>query len=383
MALTTQTWSLVVKKKYFTSTEFKALDTAVKAYLLDKSTLDQLRARFSAWNKKFTDVGQTYKDSDRYIAGGALDDIAALIAPKAPVVVNMGSLATQAVSLGGGGLKHIQPKPPSYKPPPKNTGATVSPLGWTYVAYDATNPQHNWAGALTAPQTMDFSKTARINEAFMRTKEAIKMARDVMIKFPRTASGWNVPSPDQTSYVDYFGPFDSARFLRVLDNFRVLALAFEQSPNVIDIRGTVSGGNCYAACIPANLKTTANGSLALTGKVNVFLGNSFFNDAGPLSQKYFKSTDSTLVTLIHEFSHGSWRAVDAPLVNPGGTAWTLQPMSMDPNNVNYGSSPDGWTNQSSQEPDDKRLAAFAPDIAARNADNYGQFTRELLMRRKG
>ena len=380
MALDKVSWAAVVKKKYFTSKEFKALDTAVVAYLADKSKLPGLRTAFNAWNKKFTDVGQTYKDSDRYTPGCALDDIAILVQP-AQQGVNMGSLATQAVALGGGGLRHVVMPPTPYRPPVRNTGLTVAPVGWSYVAYDPTNPRHNWAGAQTGTQALNFSQTARINEAFARTKDAVKQARDALLRFPRDGGAWT-NTDDQKSYIDYFGAYNDARFQHVLENFRILALAFDGNPNVIDIRNTASGGACYAACVRANLKTVSSGSLALTGRVDIYLGKAFFSDTGPISQRYASSTDATVTTLVHEFAHGSFKAVDVPMVNPGGTAWTAQPANLTPGHDDYGVSPDPWRNQASTEAEDKKVAKFAPAAAVRSADNYGQFTREVLMRRE-
>jgi hypothetical protein len=377
MALDKTSWTAVVKKKFFTSSEFKALDTAVVAYLADKSKLPGLTTRFNAWNKKFTDIGQTYKDSDRYTAGCALDDIALLVQPARQG--GLGGLATQAVALGGGGLRHVVMPPAPYRPPVRNTGTTVAPVGWSYVAYDASNARHNWAGALTGTQALNFSQTARINEAFARTRDAVKQARDALLRFPRDGGAWT-NTDDQNSYLDYFGAYDGTRFLHVLENFRILALAFDGNPNVIDIRNTASGGACYAACARANLKSTTSGSLALTGRVDIFLGKAFFNDSGPLSQRYARSTDATVATLVHEFAHGSFKAVDAPKVNPGGTAWTARPANLTVGHDDYGISPDPWRNQASTEDEDKALAKFAPAVAIRSADNYGQFTREVLMR---
>ena len=77
--LSTATWTAVVNKKYLTSSTFKALDVAVKAYIGEKNSLPNLVKTWNAWTKKFHDKRQTYKNSDRYVVGGALDDIAALV----------------------------------------------------------------------------------------------------------------------------------------------------------------------------------------------------------------------------------------------------------------------------------------------------------------
>jgi hypothetical protein len=79
MPLTSTRWTAVVQKKYLTTASFKALDTAVIAYLANAGTLPRLATEWDVWNQKFVSKGRTYKSSDRYVAGGALDDLAALV----------------------------------------------------------------------------------------------------------------------------------------------------------------------------------------------------------------------------------------------------------------------------------------------------------------
>lgn len=82
MALTLQTWKVVVDKKWATSASFKQLDQAVRAYLLnsDPSTLLVLKQRWDAWNLTLANKkgAKTYQTSDRYVAGCALDDLDAM-----------------------------------------------------------------------------------------------------------------------------------------------------------------------------------------------------------------------------------------------------------------------------------------------------------------
>lgn len=378
MALTTASWDLVVKKKFLTTDSFKALDLAVRRYIADRSTLPDLKLKWAAWTKKFTG-NKTYKSSDRWTAGCALDDIAALVSAGAGPV-GIGSLGTHAVALGGGGLRHVPTNHGIHVGTVQPTGSTVVASGWTYVPFDGSNPGHAWAGAVTGMETMNVSKTAKINEAFRRTKRAVDLARDKLSKLSRNPSSWGGPNTiTQSLYVNYFGAFDAARFLHVLDNYSIMALAFNDAPNVIDIRNTASGGKCYAACIRRNLKSELNGSLALLGKVEIFLGQAFLNGGGALNAKYATGTDATVGTLIHEFAHGSFSAVDAPMVNPTRTGWTQVPVTLTPGHNNYGLSPDPWNNQASTDAEDRALAAFAPAVAIRNADNYGQFAVQLLM----
>jgi hypothetical protein len=83
---------------------------------------------------------------------------------------------------------------------------------------------------------------------------------------------------------------------------------------------------------------------------------------------YNRTTDATVGTLVHEMSHGSFSAVDAPPVDKGGN-WKLAP------DLNTWASPDNDVQSSTPELD-KRLAAKEPRAAIVNADNYGQFAVE-------
>jgi hypothetical protein len=86
MPLTLTTWKAVVDKKYFESDTFKRLDRSVRNYLVkpgDKTALDDLRDAWDAWNDSLGKKKghKTYKTSDRYTPGCALDDIAAILQP--------------------------------------------------------------------------------------------------------------------------------------------------------------------------------------------------------------------------------------------------------------------------------------------------------------
>lgn len=88
MTLNLGTWQAVVRKKMFKTGNFKALDRVVVEYVLRNSASNpkpktNLAAAWQAWTQKFTDKGRTYKSSDRYTAGCALDDIARVVQPPA------------------------------------------------------------------------------------------------------------------------------------------------------------------------------------------------------------------------------------------------------------------------------------------------------------
>jgi len=201
------------------------------------------------------------------------------------------------------------------------------------------------------------------------------MARDALISVNRTKK-FNEPVGGlEKIYVNFFGAYDSARFNQVMMNFRALCLAFGNTPKVIDLRNTAYGMTCYAACYRKNLKSVSGkGVLSLTGKVDMFLGRAFFKGGN-----YEGSTNATVGTLVHEFAHGTIDAVDAPRVT-SDLNWELTPKQLaNPTHKDYGESPDN-SKQSSTVHLDMRLAKKAPAIAIRNADSYGQFCADIVLR---
>jgi hypothetical protein len=84
MTLTATSWKAVVDRKWKTTGAFKELDDAVKDYLAHQTNpkkLVTLKKKWDAWTSKFT--GKDYTKSDRYVKGGALDDLAVLCAAPA------------------------------------------------------------------------------------------------------------------------------------------------------------------------------------------------------------------------------------------------------------------------------------------------------------
>ena len=155
----------------------------------------------------------------------------------------------------------------------------------------------------------------------------------------------------------------------MLANYKTLYEAFSSVPVMVDVRNTLYGLTCYAACFRGRK----------VAGLEVFVGRGFFL-AGAVQDRYDTSSSSTVGTLIHEFAHGSFKAVDAPTVD-GNSNWVLQPMHLnDPNHDNYGASPDDAV-QASTIDLDKALAAKSPDVALRNADNYCEFALLLLTKK--
>jgi hypothetical protein len=201
----------------------------------------------------------------------------------------------------------------------------------------------------------------RLNEALRRTKVAVAAGRDVMIGVASLTS--LVPPLNQSSqlYQDYFGVFNQERARKVLKNFMQLCQALDAGggPILFDHRNTDFGEDCYAACKGGDI----------VADVKIWLGRDFFSD-GKSGGADFKAvvsrtTDATVGTMVHEFSHGVFNAVDCPPVNSDGS-WRLTPDA-----VSW-ESPDNDVQASTQEMD-KALAVKEPRAAIVNADSYGQF----------
>ncbi len=250
----------------------------------------------------------------------------------------------------------------------------VKPAGWRYVAFAPL--VHTFAKALPLDQRVSpgftTAETMRVNEAIRRVKLAITYARDAMIKI---ANG-NPSAEQAAAYGDFFGAVDNARIKAIAKNFKVLAIAFDTGPDIVDLRNTDYGRDVYAACYRKSLATTLNGTLSLTGSVNMFMGRAFFGRGN-----YEKTSDDTIGTLVHEFAHGAVNAVDVPPVDINGV-WTHGRVSDDPNHADFGASTDNAI-QASTIPLDKLLAAHQPAYAAVNADSHGQFATRLLVNNHG
>ena len=279
-----------------------------------------------------------------------------------------GELATEVIATYEKGKKQL----------PGISASEVKPVGWTYKAWDPI--VNNFTTAVAAgdkqPDALSADQIQRVNEAMRRARTAAQLARDAMVRLIGRNNFANLPLPvEEQSYLDYFGPFDATRAQKVLHNFKILTIAFEKGPVMIDLRNTEYGKTCYAACYRSNLgsKAAKTGELSLTGKVDMFLGRDFFKKGD-----YDKSTDNTIGTLVHEFAHGAFDAVDVPPVNALG-GWGHTRKSDDPTSRDFGES----TNNSIQAstPDaDKLLAKHKPAYAIVNADCYGQFARQILMK---
>jgi hypothetical protein len=241
-------------------------------------------------------------------------------------------------------------------------------------------------GALGPAQCLPaFTPTeiAKINEAFRRARRAAELARDAAIQIAAKTALQRPMTATEALFVEYFGAFDQTRARQVLANYKDIVDAFDTKVMLYDIRNTPYGMDCYAACEVGRItRTSARQQSQVTSRVTMVMGRAFFTEsipkkpaAGPFNPPaaYDKTSDATVGTFVHEMSHGSFHAVDAPKVNAANN-WELAPDLTAGDD--YGASPDN-DEQSSTPLLDKRLALKDPSVAIRNADNYGQFAREV------
>jgi hypothetical protein len=270
----------------------------------------------------------------------------------------------------------------------------VTPTGWRLVMYAGAD----LVAANQRVPPMNAAQISKINEAMRRVKLAVTSARDAMLRVAKRRQ-FAFPMPEEEiAFTDFFGPFDEDRMNRVVSNFQALVLAFDGTPNFIDVRNRQVWANTYGGCVRRNLvvrsgqaalgggvaaKAAAVGqavaapkpqaAISLSGSVEMLVGRAFIG-----SGSYAKTTDDTICTLVHEFAHGTINAVDVPDVDANGVFQCTR-QSDNPAHPNFGNSTDPFGHQSSQEPMDKIMARHHPEYALVNADCYGQFTKRILM----
>lgn len=282
-----------------------------------------------------------------------------------------------------------------------------NPVGWTHITHAQAkggtfqadfgiNPANApigpevVGGGVVAPLTG--IQIAKVNEAMARCRRATRLARDKLLTLrsllvPRMRRHHNRLA-NEMLYRKWFGDFEANRFNKVLANFKLLASAFaDRAPRIYDMRNYDFGRGCYAAVIPGHI--AKNGQNRVTESVKMILGTAFFEAAKPVyrggekfsPQKSFaKSSDATVGTLVHEFSHATWHAVDCPEIkdNATGNKGTDFKIGYDANpGDTYGSSDDNDI-QTSTRRGDILLARLHPDFAVVNADNYGQFAVDCI-----
>ena len=252
----------------------------------------------------------------------------------------------------------------------RQSSTNVTNKGWTLKLW--TKGEYAWTDAVQANLKLPAlkpSEITRINEAVARSKLAVEYARDAMIDLAKQNAIGNVPSTEEQLYLDFFGAFDKNRAEKVLANYKTLYGEFSLRAGH-GRREEHLVGHAMLRGVQRGRKVAG---------LEVFVGRGFFL-AGGVQDRYDTSCSSTVGTLIHEFAHGSFKAVDAPPVDGNGN-WVLQPMHLnDPDHDDYGASPDNAVQASTIELD-KALAAKSPDVALRNADSYCEFALLLLTKK--
>lgn len=282
------------------------------------------------------------------------------------------------------------------------------PVGWTHITHAQAKagifeanfyPPHitlhqvgpEVTGSNALPPLTGI-QIAKVNEAIARCIGATRLARDKLLTLqsliaPTMRRHENRLS-NETLYRKWFGDFEATRYRKVLANFKLLASAFaDRPPCIYDMRNYDFGRGCYAAVIARHIDKNAENRV--TESVQMILGTAFFSAAKLVNQKgqsfspqksFAKSSDATVATLVHEFSHATWHAVDCPEIkpNPTGNKATDFKMTYDASpGDRYGSS-DNNNIQTSTREGDVLLAQFHPDFAVVNADNYGQFAVDCI-----
>ncbi len=316
------------------SSQLKAVTNAFEQYAVNPMKLSLLRDTFGVWDKSPTPPAP----AERTTLADARENLR----------------YTLAHASGGAVVRATE----------------VKPVGWTLKAW--TRAAYGWTAPVVPTMQqpgLTPSQIARVNEAMRRAKLGAQAAHDAMVEVKRRNNlAGMVLTPAETAYHDYF--HDPALVQAVLDRFAILSLAFSRVPTVVDIRNTTFGLDCYAACLRKNLTNRdGKGVLTLTGTVEVFLGRDFFAGGD-----YVASTSATVGTLVHEFAHGSFGAVNAPKVDANDN-WELAPST---DNDDRWASPNN-DEQSSTPELDKRLAAKEPQAALANADNYGEFAKQIII----
>jgi len=298
------------KVKFFIrSPQLEDLTQAFELYTqrATKANLEQLADRFSAWRN----LGTQQVQSERATIGASAENDLQFTITQAK--------ASNLVI--------------------KDKATNVTNKGWTLKLWTkAEYPSMDAVQANLMLPALKPSEITRINEAMARSKLAVEYARDAMIDLAKQNAIGNVPSAEEQLYLDFFGAFTQARAQKVLANYKILYNAFDGVPVMVDVRNTVLGMQCYAGVQRGRI----------VAGLEVFVGRAFFL-AGAVQDRYDTSSSSTVGTLIHEFAHGSFNAVDAPPVDGNGN-WVLQPMHLnDPDHDDYGASPDVWIQASTIE----------------------------------
>jgi len=399
MALTRDSWQAVVRKKLQKTTNFTNLDATVRAYMVQPTppNLQAMRTAWNTWVAKFQN--NDYKLSDRWVQGSALKDVADLVRP-APA--------------GGVQVMHPGPVVPA-QPLRQVTAQQQAPAGAGQqivggIVHDAQGPFHGWteidnlnrvAGAPNRARTSAFTQLqiAHVTHLLRAVQQAIDLSLQTLRTTPTLAGdglpplgglGGAQPAVDWRTglFVELFGPCTQPRRKTVTDNYA------EMQRQLFGARGANATGLAVLneSATNPNMAETYRRSIYRppTRQILLIVGSGLFQTA---IRQLFQANDNTIGTLIHEFSHACIDSSDIPLPAylQAGQALTANGM------------PPGGTQQCVVGEQDRQLVAWifgrpwvgagaAPpaatnaqrttyqDYPLRNADAYGQYALELMVR---
>jgi hypothetical protein len=252
-----------------------------------------------------------------------------------------------------------------------SSGVKIIPVGYRIYAPgdagykldgDTLLPADKRPPKLTAPQIQI------LNECIMRSKNAASLACAAMKKIAEKTALTAPLSADEQRFVEIFGVFDKTRAKKIHENFQAILSALT-NPIIHDHRSTdffAKKGEGYAAAH----RGTATANVDLWIGHDIFLDRYKFDRTHQDTKNAFQTaTDSTVGTLVHEFSHASINSVDVPPVKDDGN-WELPPGAdwESPNN----------NKQATGRKQVRLVASKEPRAALVAADCYGQFAAECL-----
>lgn len=212
-------------------------------------------------------------------------------------------------------------------------------------------PAPQRVGALT------MAEVSRINEAIARTRKAVDLAIE-KLRLAVPPVGAFPPGAEYDRYVRFFGAYDVTRKGTVIRNFVTIASVLggarggtQGQLHLVDSRNDLQKLDWFAATVRNSIQNNT---------VLMYLGRLFF-----LKGDYARTSDATVVTLVHELAHACFGASDVPTVGSGAV---LQANGMPPPGVSV----------CNDLASDVELAANFPDRAILNADNYGQYAWSIM-----
>jgi hypothetical protein len=304
------------------SSQLKAIDTALKAYEDQGRTIASLKAvaeKLRVWIQ-FKGGGDKWRQSTRNSNGTVArlyNDLAQALGPAFAI----------AMAGGLGGTRHLAPsRPIRRRPHPNLKLANLGAVSGFGVG-----------GGESAHR-------AQVLEAYARLSGLAEQCRDAMLKVGKDEQ-------ERDRYERWFGAYDVAQVRRVLGVFQRMYNAMTDGGVTVTI-DTVSDPSWYAYVRPGE-----------GAPLKIYLCKQFFTGmSGPLASRYQRSSDATVVTMLHECTHIRWI----------GTHIDGDGIRQDVTDVRYnGEVMYGVDNC-------ELLATDRPDLAEFNADNYAFYGLSLI-----